>query len=115
MGATGPSGAKGSTGAAGALGGVGLPGSPGLNWRSTWSATTSYAAGDAVALNGSSYVALASSLADQPPSANWVALAEGATGAQGPTGAAGTTGAKGATGATGGDGASVVGAPEPPE
>jgi hypothetical protein len=40
---------------------VGIPGvqgPPGINWRSTWSSSTTYAAYDGVQYNGSSYIAL---------------------------------------------------------
>lgn len=49
----------------------------GLNWRGSWALTTSYAVGDAVAYNGSSYVAVTASTRSRPPSAAWATLASG--------------------------------------
>jgi hypothetical protein len=61
----------------------------GLNWRGAWSKTASYAAFDAVAFSGSSYLAVnAPPVGDKPTdSAHWGVLAK--QGATGPQGAAG--------------------------
>jgi hypothetical protein len=49
----------------------------GLDWRGSWSNTTSYGVGDAVALNGSSYVATAANVRSRPPSSAWATLSSG--------------------------------------
>lgn len=117
-GATGATGAAstvvGPTGATGAIGAMGATGAP-LAFQGTWSGSTTYAIGDAIYENGSSYIALTSNLNINPATdvagsgANWALLAakgaSGATGATGTTGAAGATGATGTTGVTGATGA----------
>lgn len=45
------------------------------NPRGAWDAGTSYAKGDGVSLNGSSYVAITANLNSSPPSADWMLLA----------------------------------------
>lgn len=75
-GATGAAGPQGNTGATGAAGAAGTP-----VWQGNWAAGT-YHAGDAVAHNGSSYVANATTT-DEPPSSHWDVLANG--GSQGIT------------------------------
>ena len=77
----------------------GPQGAKGLNFRGAWSATTSYAVGDAVTSAGETWSALHANLNSKPPSANWALLA--AKGAQGPQGAKGPQGAQGAPGAQG--------------
>jgi hypothetical protein len=72
-----------------------------INWRGAYAGANSYAIGDAVSLNGSSYLALlASSSSNQqnPATATtyWALLAQ--AGAPGATGAAGANGATGAAG-----------------
>lgn len=114
-GATGATGAgtTGATGPTGPTGPTGATGSAGLTYRNAWSAATGYNAGDVVSYSGTSYVALAGSLGQQPDTftASWGVLsAKGATGVTGPTGATGATGTTGATGATG---AGVTGATGP--
>lgn len=109
-GATGPTGPTGATGATGATGPQGPQGTAGgsTNWRGTWASGTSYASNDAIAYNGSSYIATASSTNKQPDTnpSFWNLLAQaGATGATGPTGPTGATGSTGPTGATGSTGA----------
>jgi hypothetical protein len=88
----------------------------GPNWRGTWSNGQNYAVNDAVAHDGSSYVATLDSSNKNPASESsfWSPLAlkgntgetgnagaQGIAGTIGPTGATGATGAAGATGATG--------------
>lgn len=69
------------------------PGAPGLVWRGSWNSTTTYAARDAVENGGASYVAIAESTGEAPPSASWQLLADrGAVGPTGPAGAAGPQG-----------------------
>ena len=123
IGPTGLTGATGSAGVAGAQGNQGAAGSVGpqgpmANFKGVWSSGTSYAIGDAVSENGTSYVALTSNTAIDPATdsgAIWAVLAaKGAVGSQGPQGVqgilgpagpVGLTGATGATGATGETGA----------
>jgi hypothetical protein len=77
----------------------------GIRWRGNWSSATAYAVTDAVASNGSSYVARTASTSSKPPNVNWTLLASvGATGASGPKGSAGAAGAAGAVGPAGGTG-----------
>src|SRR5439155_18900145 len=62
-GATGPSGATGISGLTGSTGGSGPTGpigptGPPVTFQGTWSNLTTYAAGDAVFFNGSSYISL---------------------------------------------------------
>src|SRR5205807_8351002 len=97
----------------GATGAQGLQGPP-STFKGAWDNATTYATGDAVSLNGSSYVSLANSNLGNQPDTNplqWALLAQqgvagatGATGAQGPIGANGAAGATGATGTTGAPG-----------
>lgn len=101
---TGPAGPAGSTGAMGTIGAV-----------TNWSASTNYQVGQVVFCNacstgGSTYIALAVNM-NQDPSTNssiWQMIAQagaigpvGAIGPTGPAGATGPTGAPGSTGATG--------------
>ena len=65
-------------------------GAPGLVWRGAWDGGTAYAVRDVVESAGSSYVAVADSIGDGPPSAAWNLLA--ARGAAGVTGAPGQIG-----------------------
>jgi hypothetical protein len=73
-------GLKGAQGERGADGPAGPQGEPGLAWQGAWSDATQYEVGDAVEYNGSSYVAVANSLNDAPPSASWSLLASAGTG-----------------------------------
>ena len=86
-------GVAGAPGATGAQGPQGLQGPAGISYKATWSASTGYVANDAVFYNGSTYLALATSLGAAPdvtPSA-WALLAQGGgAGATGPPGAAAT-------------------------
>ncbi|MBS1799730.1 MAG: DNRLRE domain-containing protein [Acidobacteria bacterium] len=122
QGPAGPAGVAGATGATGATG----PQGPPVSFQGTWSNATTYALGDAVSYNGSSYISLVSANINHQPNsspAQWSLLAQqGATGPAGPTGAtglqgiqgvqgpigpAGPTGATGATGAVGPQGTPV--------
>ena len=93
--------------AAGAAGQAGKDGA-GFTLRGTWDAAETYAAGDVVALNGSSFVARS----DEPgpcPGGGWQLWASrGSRGAPGERGAAGETGERGIPGRDGRDGASPV-------
>ena len=83
-------------------------GSPGLTWKGAWSSATTYTIGGAVALNGSSYIAVAVNTNSAPPSASWNLLAaQGAVGPAGPQGVVGPTGPQGVVGPAGPQG--VVG------
>lgn len=76
-----------------------------MTWRGAWSALTQYLADDAVEYQGSSYIAVLSSIGQAPPGAAWDVVAregaDGAQGAQGPAGPGGPAGPEGATGAQG--------------
>ncbi len=113
VGATGATGATGPMGPAGPVGATGPAGTPGFVWQGTWSASASYLTKDVVFYAGSSYVAIAANINQQPDSSPtyWSVVARqglsgptgatGATGPMGPIGPAGPTGATGATGAPG--------------
>lgn len=98
-GATGPAGPQGLQGATGpdgpkgAQGVQGPQGPAGVSFKGTWSSATGYLANDAVSYQGSTYLALATSLASRPditPSA-WALLAQsGSAGPTGPTGVGAT-------------------------
>jgi hypothetical protein len=105
IGDTGPAGPAGATGATGTIGAV-----------TNWSASTNYQVGQVVFCNacstgGSTYIALAVNMNQDPPthSSVWQMIAQagaiGPVGAIGPTGATGTAGATGPTGAPGATGA----------
>jgi len=89
---------------------------PPIVGQGAWSSTTAYVVGDAVSLNGSSYLCILANTNEEPPNATyWLELASvgatgptgatGATGATGPEGPTGPTGPQGPTGATGATGA----------
>ena len=106
-GATGPQGPTGATGPTGFTGATGPQGPP-INFRGTYSTSGTYATGDVVFYNGSSYISLVSSNTNHQPdisSSQWSLLAQqgttGTTGATGATGATGNTGATGPQGPTG--------------
>jgi len=62
----------------------------GINWQGTWNASTAYVVNDAVALDGSSYIATRANTNSRPPSTRWDVLsAAGTAGPTGPTGPAG--------------------------
>ena len=76
----------------------------GITWRGTWAETARYNAGDAVAYQGSSYLAVKRSAGHVPPAspADWALLAaRGATGPAGTQGLAGPPGPRGSTGPQG--------------
>lgn len=105
IGATGPTGAAssvaGPTGPTGATGTVGPQGPP-VSFQGIWSNLTTYATGDTVFFNGSSYISLSNGNLGNAPSngAPWALLAQqGSVGVTGPTGATGADGATGPTGA----------------
>ncbi len=131
QGPQGPAGPAGPTGATGSQGPMGLPGiagpqgatgatgpagpqGPPAAFKGAWSSSASYAPGDAVSENGSSYVALTASTALDPAAdvagsgGHWAVLAlqgaqgpQGLQGIQGIPGIQGLAGPAGATGATG--------------
>ena len=76
LGLTGEQGTQGNRGASGAEGQRGTDGEPGLTWRGMWSRVTSYAPGDCVESEGSSYVATAPSKGQHPPGGGWDLLAK---------------------------------------
>ena len=104
----GPIGPAGPTGPSGASGPAGPQGPP-ISFQGVWSIGTTYALGDAVSYNGSSYISLVSgNNGFQPDISNvkWAMLAQqGTTGA---TGVAGPIGPTGATGLTGPAGSSTI-------
>ncbi|MEO6911258.1 MAG: hypothetical protein ABI158_10065 [Edaphobacter sp.] len=106
-GATGAAGPTGATGPAGPTGAIGPQGPP-VNFQGPWKVPTTYALGDAVSFNSSSYISIvAGNVGFQPDISNvkWALLAKsGATGPAGATGAAGVQGPTGPTGATGATG-----------
>jgi hypothetical protein len=56
----------------------------GINWRGNWRSAAAYAVNDAVALNGSSFVARVANTNSRPPSKSWAVLAaKGAPSASG--------------------------------
>src|SRR5580693_980334 len=73
----------------------------GITWDGTWSATTTYSPRDAVAYNGSTYIAVTASKDKNPAAttADWAILAKaGTTGPKGAIGPAGRTGPQGPAG-----------------
>lgn len=82
--------------------GGGSTGGTGVNWRGTWNASTAYLLEDAVAYQGSSYIATADTTGSVPPNAPWAVMAAaGATGPPGPQGETGVTGPQGVQGPVG--------------
>jgi len=80
----------------------------GLTWKGNWNVSTAFEKGDAVAYNGSSYIALIDNTGVAPTNVTtWALMAK--KGAKGDTGAAGARGATGAKGAQGNPG--VAGPP----
>jgi len=106
VGATGPQGPKGTTGTTGPQGPQGTQGTKGttgppgppVTFKGTWSSSATYAIGDAVSLQGSSYISLANGNVGHNPTngAPWALLA--AKGTTGPKGTTGTTGPQGPAG-----------------
>lgn len=116
IGLAGPAGPQGTSGATGAVGPAGITGPQGapVSFRGAWAVGQSYALGDAVSYNGSSYIALVVNISHQPDTnpGQWALLAQagavgttGTTGVQGPQGFVGATGPQGATGPAGATGA----------
>ena len=101
QGVQGPQGPIGATGSAGAQGPTGPP----VNFRGMWINSTTYAIGDAVSENGTSYISLTNNLNVDPATSGagvWAVLAQkGADGATGPAGPTGATGPQGPIGPTG--------------
>jgi hypothetical protein len=89
-GATGLAGPPGPAGATGSQGASGIQGAPGLVYRGTYVSTTSYALGDVVLWQGSSYTSLSNNNLGNTPSnvsGSWGVLSsQGAAGANGATG-----------------------------
>lgn len=121
QGVPGPTGSQGATGAQGPQGNVGTqgPAGPPVSFRGAWQVgPVSYSIGDAVAENGTSYIALVSNVNVDPATdvansgGNWAVLAlkgvDGANGAIGPVGPQGIPGPQGLIGVTG-----AIGAPGP--
>ncbi len=117
-GPTGPQGTQGNTGSTGLTGAQGVagptgstgptgPSGPPVTFQGTWNSGTTYATGNAVFSNGSSYISLSAGNINQDPAsgAPWALLAQqgsiGTTGSTGPQGAAGPTGPTGPTGPQG--------------
>lgn len=113
-GSAGPAGSPGQQGAQGSPGAQGPAGPAGITWKGSWIVGASYLKDDAVAYQGSSYIAVTSTTATPGSTADWEVLArQGSQGTAGPAGqrgpagspgAAGSTGATGETGATGAQG-----------
>lgn len=106
----GPQGTQGATGAQGPQGPAGATGAQGppVSFKDAWSSGASYAIGDAVSENGTSYIALASNAHIDPATdvagsgGNWAVLAaKGGTGGQGPQGVPGPAGTNGTNGTNG--------------
>jgi len=108
-GAQGPVGSQGQQGVAGAAGPSGPQGpagpmGPPLSFLGTWNNSTTYAVGNAVFYNGSSYTSLTGANVGNAPAAGapWALLAQqGSTGATGAIGTAGPTGPTGPAGPQG--------------
>lgn len=93
-------------------------GPAGLTWRGEWASGSLYQVGDAVAYQGSSYIAIFANQGSTPPSSNWMLLAgkgaKGDKGDQGDTGAPGADGADGVPGAQGFQGIQGIQGPPGP-
>jgi len=86
QGIAGPAGATGASGATGATGPTGATGAAGMNFRGSWSQSSNYAVNDAVADQGSTWLATQSSMGVEPSgtTAAWAMLASaGSAGAAG--------------------------------
>lgn len=105
----------GGSGQTGPQGPAGPQGPPGVMWRGDWLANSAYEANDAVAFNGSSYIALSPNLDRHPEGSPdvWAVLA--AKGLQGPPGAAGPAGPPGPQGPQGPSGAAGPQGPQGPK
>jgi hypothetical protein len=118
QGIAGTAGAPGGPGGTGAIGPIGPP----LSFQGTWSNVTTYATGDAVFMNGSSYISLSGGNIGNTPTngAPWALFAQqgsiGATGAVGTNGTNGTNGTPGTNGTQGLQGViGPAGAAGPPQ
>lgn len=105
-GETGPTGPTGPQGPSGAAGATGPTGPVGMVWRGNWSSLATYNKNDAVAYEGSSYIANQTLIGTPPPAGGGFTLmaeagSDGATGAQGPIGAQGPQGIQGPQGPQG--------------
>jgi Collagen triple helix repeat (20 copies) len=93
QGPVGPQGPIGPAGQTGLRGAQGPAGPAGITWRGQWSQLVTYNPYDAVAYNGSSWIAVAQNVNVAPSTSNpfWNELAaQGAAGIQGPPGAPAT-------------------------
>lgn len=120
---TGPKGATGATGATGADGADGAAGTIYSAWLGDWWSSYTYAIGDIVTYNGSSWVSYTGNNTNNPPyedndngmTSLWTLfVAAGATGPTGADGATGPTGPIGADGYVGADGAAGATGPTGP-
>ena len=134
VGPVGPKGDKGDTGTAGPVGPIGATGpqgQKGIAFRGAWGSAIGYIVDDAVAHQGSAWLAKRASQNVAPVEGDdWTLLAQkgdpgpqgpqgsvgpqGATGPVGPQGSAGVVGPKGATGSTGSQGPVGVAGPVGP-
>jgi len=105
QGLAGPPGATGANGPAGPQGPQGAAGPVGMTFRGTFSASTTYAAGDGVSYDGAGYVSLVSSNLGNAPDESPAMWGKFAAGSQGPVGATGTQGPIGLQGPAGPSGA----------
>ncbi len=110
---TGPQGNTGNTGPQGIQGIQGIQGNTGpqgppVSFKGAWAVGTTFAVGDAVSRNGSSYISTQANNNGNPPESSptfWSVLAQiGATGPQGVQGIQGITGNTGPQGNTGNTG-----------
>ncbi len=123
IGPQGVAGVAGAPGVAGATGPIG-PAGPAATFKSAWSGSATYAIGDAVNENGSSYIALVANTGIDPATdvassgGHWAVLAlkgnTGATGPVGPQGPIGNTGPQGPIGLTGPQGPVGLTGPQGP-
>jgi len=118
-GLTGATGATGATGPQGLAGPAGPQGERGMTWRGDWDGAVLYEVDDAVVFAGSSYIAVESNAASQPPAPAWNLLAsvgevglQGAQGPQGPAGPQGLAGPQGIQGSPGPTGATGATGPQ---
>jgi hypothetical protein len=106
-GVTGPTGAIGTTGpqgSTGVTGPTGLAGATGPQWAGEWVPSTTYPVNSVVFHDGSSYIAIAITINNEPNASplQWALVASrgvfGSTGITGPTGPTGPTGSQGIKG-----------------
>lgn len=101
LGLPGPQGPQGPQGEAGPAGHT-------TTWRGAYAAETEYAAGDAVELAGTPYVATLATVGVAPPAAPWALVAAGPEGPAGPAGEVGPEGPEGPEGPQGDPGPQAV-------